>query len=64
VTLYNALPTQALNLSLALFDNISNDKIGQLELEDEEGRSSWEAVQTSIFSGILVSNRLWTGFVS
>jgi hypothetical protein len=61
--LYNALPFQTLNLSLALFNNISNDKIAKLELEDEEGRSSWEAVQTSIFSGMLVSNRLQTSFV-
>jgi len=63
VSLYKALPIQALNLSLALFNNISNDKIAKLELEDEEGRSSWEAVQTSIFSGMLVSNRLQTSFV-
>jgi hypothetical protein len=57
VSLFTALPAQALDLSLALFMTISNDKIAKLEPADEEGGSSWEAVQTAIFSGILVGNR-------
>jgi hypothetical protein len=63
VLLYNVLPAQALNLSLALFNTISNDKIPKLELADEEGRSSWEAVQAAIFSGILVRHWFQTSSV-
>jgi hypothetical protein len=58
VPLYTALPAQALDLALALFMTISNDKIAKLEPANKEGRSSWEAVQTAIFSGILVRNQL------
>jgi hypothetical protein len=61
--LYTALPALALDLSLALFMTISNDKIAKLEPADEEGRSSWEVVQTAIFSGILVRNWFHTSFV-
>jgi hypothetical protein len=56
--LYTALPAQALELSLALFKLIQLDKIAKLEPADGEGRTSWEAVQTSIFSGILVRIRI------
>ena len=57
VPLYTVLPAQALDLSLALFLYISNDKITKLKPMDEDGRRSWETVQTAILSGILVRNR-------
>jgi hypothetical protein len=58
-SLYIAFPAQALHFSATLFRSIFSDKITTAqEIEEEEVRISWEVVQRSILSGVLVCHQL------